>query len=175
MDPPDRPGGLSPDVAGAVSVSRSDATRRTYSGQWRQFVAWADDAVIPWLPTAPVDVAEYLTALVGAGRRSCNGAARRCPSCPPGYVRQSEDRLCEPRSPRLDHRRNHPVRGVLATFAYWVSRAYDSSAMVKVRHRRVRFSTMSISPKHSLPWAYAVHPVCIKQDKEPWNREDDPA
>ena len=78
------------------------------------------------------------------------------PFCPPGYVRRSEDRLCEPRSPRLDHRRNHPVRGVLATFAYWVSRAYDSSAMVKVRHRRVRFSTMSMSPKHSLPWAYAV-------------------
>ena len=98
MDPPDRPGGLSPDVAGAVSVSRSDATRRTYSGQWRQFVAWADDAGIPWLLTAPVDVAEYLTALVGAGRRPCNGAARRCPSCPPGYVRRSEDRLSEPRS-----------------------------------------------------------------------------
>ena len=82
MDPPDRPGGLSPDVAGAVSVSRSDATRRTYSGQWRQFVAWADDAGIPWLLTAPVDVAEYLTALVGAGRRSCNGAARRSPFRP---------------------------------------------------------------------------------------------
>ena len=101
MDPPDRPGGLSPDVAGAVSVSRSDATRRTYSGQWRQFVAWADDAVIPWLLTAPVDVAEYLTALVGAGRRSCNGAARRCPSWPPGYVRRSEDRFNEPNQGKL--------------------------------------------------------------------------
>ena len=97
MDPPDRPGGLSPDVAGAVSVSRSDATRRTYSGQWRQFVAWADDAGIPWLLTAPVDVAEYLTALVGAGRRSCNGAARRSPFRPRD-VGQSEDRLSEPRS-----------------------------------------------------------------------------
>ena len=30
----------------------------------------------------------------------------RGPSCPPGYVRRSEDRLCEPRSPRLDHRRS---------------------------------------------------------------------
>ena len=27
------------------------------------------------------------------------------PVLPPGYVRRSEDRLCEPRSPRLDHRR----------------------------------------------------------------------
>ena len=110
--------------------------------------------------------------LLPFGRQQLASGGRPVPR---SYVRQSEDRLCEPRSPRLDHRRNHPVRGVLATFAYWVSRAYDSSAMVKVRHRRVRFSTMSISPKHSLPWAYAVHPVCIKQDKEPWNREDDPA
>ena len=31
---------------------------------------------------------------------------RRGPSCPPGYVRRSEHRLCEPRSPRLDHRRS---------------------------------------------------------------------
>ena len=36
---------------------------------------------------------------------------RSGPFCPQGYVRQSEDRLCEPRSPRLDHRRKHPVRG----------------------------------------------------------------
>ena len=28
----------------------------------------------------------------------------RGPFCPPGYVRRSEDRLCEPRSPSLDHR-----------------------------------------------------------------------
>ena len=27
------------------------------------------------------------------------------------YVRRSEDRLSEPRSPRLDHRRKHLVRG----------------------------------------------------------------
>ena len=130
-------------------------------------------------------VGERAQAIVQRTERNCPSKVTLLPSvvngwqtgpfCPPSYVRRSEDRLCEPRSPRLDHRRNHPVRGVLATFAYWVSRAYDSSAMVKVRHRRVRFSTMSISPKHSLPWAYAVHPVCIKQDKEPWNREDDPA
>ena len=31
---------------------------------------------------------------------------RRGQSCPPGYVRRSEDRLSEPRSPRLDHRRS---------------------------------------------------------------------
>ena len=30
-------------------------------------MAWAGDAGIPWLPAAPVDVAEYLTALVGRG------------------------------------------------------------------------------------------------------------
>ena len=29
----------------------------------------------PWLPAAPVYVAEYLTALVGKGRGSCHGAA----------------------------------------------------------------------------------------------------
>ena len=29
----------------------------------------------------------------------------------PGYVRRSEDRLCEPQSQRLDHQRKHPVRG----------------------------------------------------------------
>ena len=33
-------------------------------------------------------------------------AGRRGQSCPPGYVRRSEDRLSEPRSPRLDHRRS---------------------------------------------------------------------
>ena len=65
MVPPERSGGLSPAVAGAVSTSRPDATRRAYSGQWRQFAAWADDAGVPWLPAAPVDTAEYLTALVG--------------------------------------------------------------------------------------------------------------
>ena len=63
--PPERSGGLSPAVAGAVSTSRPDATRRAYSGQWRQFAARADDAGVPWLPAAPVDTAEYLTALVG--------------------------------------------------------------------------------------------------------------
>ena len=36
---------------------------------------------------------------------------RRGPFCLTGYVRQSEHRLCEPRSPRLDHQRNHLVRG----------------------------------------------------------------
>ena len=67
MVPPERSGGLSPAVAGAVSTSRPDATRRAYSGQWRQFAAWADDAGVPWLPAAPVDIAEYLTALVARG------------------------------------------------------------------------------------------------------------
>ena len=54
-------------VAGAVSASRSDATLRACSAQWRQFVAWAGDAGVPWLPAAPVGVAEYLTTLVGRG------------------------------------------------------------------------------------------------------------
>ena len=89
MDPPDRPGGLSPAVAGAVSASRSDATRRAYSEQWRQFVAWAGDAA------APVDVPEYLTALVGRGAGLATVRRRRGPFCPRGYVRRSEDRLCE--------------------------------------------------------------------------------
>ena len=92
--PPERSGGLSPAVAGAVSTSRPDATRRAYSGQWRQFAAWADDAGVPWLPAAPVDTAEYLTALVGEPVFPRCG--RRCPSWPPGYVRRSEDRFCEP-------------------------------------------------------------------------------
>ena len=67
LSPQPAPEVLSPAVAGAISASRSDATRRAYSGQWRQFVAWAGDAGVPWLPAAPVDVAEYLTALVGRG------------------------------------------------------------------------------------------------------------
>ena len=33
------------------------------------------------------------------------------PFSPTGYVQRSEDRLYEPRSPRLDHRRKHPIRG----------------------------------------------------------------
>ena len=66
-DHPGRPGGLSPAVAGAVSASWSDSTRRACSGQWRQFVVRAGDAGVPWLPSAPVDIAEYLTALVGRG------------------------------------------------------------------------------------------------------------
>ena len=45
----------------------SDSTRRAYSGQWRQFVARADDVGVPWLPAAPVDFAEYLTALMRRG------------------------------------------------------------------------------------------------------------
>jgi hypothetical protein len=32
---PERPGGLSTAVAGAISARRSDATRRACSGQWR--------------------------------------------------------------------------------------------------------------------------------------------
>ncbi len=31
--------------------------------------------------------------------------------CSPGYVRSTQDRLCEPRYCRLDHQRKHPVRG----------------------------------------------------------------
>ena len=64
LSPQPAPEVLSPAVASAISASRSDATRRAYSGQWRQFLAWAGDAGVPWLPAAPVDVAEYLTALV---------------------------------------------------------------------------------------------------------------
>ena len=66
-DHPGRPGGLPPAVAGAVSASWSDSTRRACSGQWRQFVVLAWDAGVPWLPAAPVDIAEYLTALVARG------------------------------------------------------------------------------------------------------------
>ena len=80
----------------------SDSTRRAYSGQWRQFVARADDAGVPWLPAAPVDVAEYLTALVG--EPVLQRCGRRGPFCPPGYVRQSEDRFCEPQNRHLDPR-----------------------------------------------------------------------
>ena len=36
---PPGPEAFSPAVAGAVSAGRSDATRKAYSGQWRQFVA----------------------------------------------------------------------------------------------------------------------------------------
>ena len=67
------------------------------------------DAGVLWQPAAPVDVAEYLTALVGEPVLPRCG--RRGPFCPPGYVRRSEDRLCEPQSPHLDHRREHSVRG----------------------------------------------------------------
>ena len=67
------------------------------------------DAGVPWLPAASVDVAEYLTTLVGRAAGLATGS--RGPFYPPGYVRRSEDRLSEPRSPRLDHRRNHLVRG----------------------------------------------------------------
>ena len=42
-----------------------DATRKAYATQWAAFVSWADDAGVPWLPAAPVDVAEFLAALVG--------------------------------------------------------------------------------------------------------------
>ena len=42
-----------------------DATRKAYATQWTAFVSWADDAGVPWLPAAPVDVAEFLAALVG--------------------------------------------------------------------------------------------------------------
>ncbi len=67
------------------------------------------DAGVPWLPAASVDVAEYLKTLVGRAAGLATGS--RGPSCPPGYVRRSEDRFCEPRSPRLDHRREYSVRG----------------------------------------------------------------
>ena len=46
-DFPGRQSGLPPAIAGAVSASRSDATRRAYSGQLRQFVARAGDTGVP--------------------------------------------------------------------------------------------------------------------------------
>ena len=49
----------------------------------------------PWSRGAPV--------LQRCGRRS--------PFCPPGHVRWSEDRLCEPHSQRLDLRRRNPLHG----------------------------------------------------------------
>ena len=100
--PPGRSSSLRPSPVPS-RPSWSDSTRRAYSGQWRQFVARADDVAVPWLPAAPVDVAEYLTALVG--EPVLQRCGRRGPFCPPGYVRRSEDRFCEPRSPRLDHQR----------------------------------------------------------------------
>ena len=113
-------------------------------------------------------VGERAQAIVQRTERNCPSKVTLLPSvvngwqtgpfCPPSYVRRSEDRLSEPRSPRLDHRRNHPVRGVLATFAYWVSRAYDSSAMVKVRHRRVRFQPCPYLPST----ARHGHTPCIQ-------------
>ena len=57
------------------------------------------DAGVPWLPAASVDVAEYLKTLVGRAAGLATGS--RGPSCPPGYVQRSEDRLCEPQSRRL--------------------------------------------------------------------------
>ena len=64
--------------------------------------ARADDVGVPWLPAAPVDLAEYLTALMrrGAGITTVRQAG---PVLSPGYVRRSEDRLSEPRFRRQDH------------------------------------------------------------------------
>ena len=65
--PPERPASLSPSVADAVSVSRSDVTRRVYAAQWVGFVAWADGVGVSWLSAYTHDVAQYLTDLIAGG------------------------------------------------------------------------------------------------------------
>ena len=95
-DHPGRPGGLSPAVAGAVSASWSDSTRRAYSGQWRQFVAWAGNAGVPWLPAAPADIAEYLTAPVGRGAGLATVRQAGSVLSPGLRPAVSKDRFCEP-------------------------------------------------------------------------------
>ena len=66
-------------------------------------------------PGFTAEDAFWRTGVIALRRQRCcpraPTAGRRYPSCPQGYVRRSEDRLCEPRSPRLDHRRKHPIRG----------------------------------------------------------------
>ncbi len=51
----------------AVYTAGRVRPERGYWGYRRRFVAWDGDAGVPWLPGAPVDVARYLTALVGRG------------------------------------------------------------------------------------------------------------
>ena len=55
---------------GYAAASRSEATRRAYSGDWQRFVGWCEHKGLDSLPALPGTVALYLSALVDEGLRS---------------------------------------------------------------------------------------------------------
>ncbi|MGV9949393.1 site-specific integrase [Rhodococcus aetherivorans] len=65
-------------IAGAVTRSRADSTRRNYAADWRRFTAWCQREGHPALPAHPVTVAAYLLAAAAvvdeSGRRTYSPA-----------------------------------------------------------------------------------------------------
>ncbi|MCJ2129235.1 site-specific integrase [Methylobacterium sp. E-045] len=55
-------------AAGFAAASKSDATRRAYAGDWRDFTGWCVDGGVDSLPASGRTVGRYLTHLAGLGR-----------------------------------------------------------------------------------------------------------
>lgn len=55
-------------AAGFAAASKSDATRRAYAGDWRDFTNWCVEGGVDTLPASGRTVGRYLTHLAGLGR-----------------------------------------------------------------------------------------------------------
>ncbi|KQP50822.1 hypothetical protein ASG40_12920 [Methylobacterium sp. Leaf399] len=55
-------------AAGFAAASKSDATRRAYAADWRDFTGWCADQGADTLPASGRTVGRYLTHLAGLGR-----------------------------------------------------------------------------------------------------------
>jgi integrase len=55
-------------AAGFAAASKSDATRRAYAGDWRDFMGWCVDGGVDSLPASGRTVGRYLTHLASLGR-----------------------------------------------------------------------------------------------------------
>jgi hypothetical protein len=53
-----------------AAAAKSNATRRAYNSDWKDFSAWCSTNNLVALPSEPVTVALYLTALAGKGRKA---------------------------------------------------------------------------------------------------------
>ncbi|MCC0807525.1 site-specific integrase [Methylobacterium sp. W2] len=55
-------------AAGFAAASKSDATRRAYAGDWRDFTSWCAEQGVDTLPATGRTVGRYVTHLAGLGR-----------------------------------------------------------------------------------------------------------
>lgn len=60
-----------------IAASKSDATRRAYAADWRDFESWCRTSGLAPLPATPETVAVYLSSQVAAGHKAST-IRRRC-------------------------------------------------------------------------------------------------